>query len=269
MSLIPEDLRKFPVSPNSIMVWWLGQAGFILKSPQGMLAALDPYLSDSCGPAAEKLGFNFYRSFASPVPAEQLSGFDVYAMTHSHADHLDLETISRYRQAGGKGPYLVPPNAAAKLEELGVTKEQIAITWPGKVYAMGDLRFRTTLAIPFGNDDLTHVGYLVSLEAGPMLYFTGDTGYHEAIGRSVAEYKPDVMFVVINGMWHSLGPADAAKLADQIKPGLVIPYHYDLFPDGQMPPHTLRMNLFLYGMMDKFRTIEVGVPFICGGQRSV
>jgi len=266
MGMTFAEFKSFEVPKGSLAVWWLGQAGFILKSPQGTLAVIDPYLSDSCGPAAEKLGFNFYRSFAPPIQADQLSGFDVYAMTHSHADHLDPETISKYRQAGGKGPYLTPPHAAAKLEELGVPQEQITLTWPGKVYTRGDLIFRATLAIPFGDDDLTHVGYLVSLKAGPTLYFTGDTGYHEAIGRSVAEYKPDVMFTVINGMWHSLGPADAAKLADQIKPRLVIPYHYDLFPDGQMPPHTLRVNLFLYGMMDRFCTIEPGVPFICGRQ---
>lgn len=262
MSLTLKELREFSVPPKSIAVWWLGQAGFILKSPQGTLAVIDPYLSDSCGPAAEKLG-NFYRSFAPPISADQLSGFDLYVMTHSHADHLDPETVRGYRQSGGKGPYLAPPNAAAKIEELGVPKDQIILTWPGKVYNAGDMKFRATFAVPFGDDDLTHVGYLVSLADGVSLYFTGDTAYHEVIGLSVSEYKPDVMFTVINGMWRNLGPADAAKLADQIKPGLVIPYHYDLFPDGQMPPHTLRMNLFLYGMMDRFSTIEVGVPFIC------
>ncbi len=263
MSVTLGELKNFRVPSGSIAVWWLGQAGFILKSPKGVLAVLDPYLSDSCGAGAEKLGFNHHRSFEPPVQADQLGGLDAYVLTHSHGDHLDPDTINKYRQAGGKGPYIAPPHAAAALEKLNVPGDQIRMTWAGDVQTVGDLIFRATLAIPFGDEDLTHVGYLVSIGGGPTLYFTGDTAYHETIGISVAPYKPDVMFVVINGMWRNLGPADAARLAEQIKPRMVIPYHYDLFPDGQMPPHTLRMNLFLYDMIDRFRTLEKGTPFIC------
>lgn len=258
-----KELKGFSVPSGSIAVWWLGQAGFVLKSPQGVLAVLDPYLSDACGPGGEKLGFNHYRSFDPPIQAKKLGGFDAYVLTHSHGDHLDPETIEKYRRAGGKGPFIAPPHAVAALEKLNVPKDQIRLTWPGKTETVGDLSFRATLAIPFGDDDLTHVGYLVSLEGGPTLYFTGDTAYHEVLGISIAPYKPDVMFTVINGMWRNLTAADAAKLADQVKPRLVIPYHYDLFPDGQVPPHTLRMNLFVCDMMDRYRALERGTSFVC------
>ena len=42
-------------------------------------------------------------------------------------------------------------------------------------YTVGDMKIHATFAIPLGNDDLTHVGYIVSVENGPTVYVTGDT----------------------------------------------------------------------------------------------
>ena len=68
----------------------------------------------------------------------------------------------------------------------------------------GDLSLRATFAIPFGGDDLTHVGYLVKIENGPMVYFTGDTGWHDILANAIAPHKPDVMVSVINPAFHNL-----------------------------------------------------------------
>jgi len=264
MTLSLKELRQFPVPTGSLAVWWLGQAGFLLKSPDGVLAALDPYLSDSCGPATREMGFNFYRAYPPPLPPTDLAGIDLYAVTHSHQDHLDPETLAGYRQAGGDGPYLAPAEAVEKLRSLEVSADRITAVWPNRSHTVGDLTFRATLAIPFGGDDLTHVGYLVSAVGGPTFYFTGDTAYHEVVGISVAEHKPDVMLAVINGTFRNLSPAEAALLAKQIQPRVVIPYHYDLFPDGQMPPQALRMNLVLHGLQDRYATLTVGEPWVFG-----
>ena len=44
VSLI-EDIRNADVA-NGFAVWWLGQSGFLIKAPGGVLL-FDPYLSDS------------------------------------------------------------------------------------------------------------------------------------------------------------------------------------------------------------------------------
>ena len=62
-----------------------------------------------------------------------------------------------------------------------------------KAFTIGDLSLRATFAIPTGGDDLTHVGYLVSVQDGPKVYLTGDTGYHDVLATSVAEHRPDVV----------------------------------------------------------------------------
>jgi L-ascorbate 6-phosphate lactonase len=60
-SLSMPGLRAHATPPGALTLWWLGQAGFILKSPAGKIVALDPYLSDSCGALGAELGFDMRR----------------------------------------------------------------------------------------------------------------------------------------------------------------------------------------------------------------
>ena len=65
--------------------------------------------------------------------------------------------------------------------------------WPNKVVEIGDFTVRGTFAIPFGADDLTHMGYLIIVKNGPTVYFTGDTRYHENLadyGGTAAIARP-------------------------------------------------------------------------------
>ena len=260
-TLTMQQVKQHQVPDCSITVWWLGQAGFVVKSPGGKIVAIDPYLSNSCKAVGEQYGFDMDRLVPPPMSPAELVGIDAYAMTHSHQDHLDPETLRPYRDAGGTGPFVAPPETIEKLHAMGIPAAQTVMIWPNKIFTIGDLSLRATFAIPLGGDDLTHVGYLVAAQGGPKFYFTGDTGYHDVLAISVAEHKPDVMVTVINGVFRNLGPADAAHLARQINPKVVIPCHYDLFRDNQQPPRLLRANLQLLGIADKYQVIEHGSPF--------
>ena len=102
--LTRDQLCSHQVPAGSIALWWLGQAGFVFKSPAGKLVAIDPYLSNSCKAIGEAHGFNFDRLVPPPLTPADLTAVDLYAMTHSHGDHLDPETLAGYRAAGGTGP---------------------------------------------------------------------------------------------------------------------------------------------------------------------
>ena len=265
--LSAEKLRAHSVPHGALTLWWLGQAGYVVKSPGGKLVVIDPYLSNSAKAIGEQYGFNFDRLVPPPLSPRELAGVDLYAMTHSHADHLDPETLAGYRAAGGAGPYLAPPEAAAKLEELGVPAGQVRMTWPNKTCTVGDIRIRATFAIPLGADDLTHVGYLVQAAGGPTAYFTGDTGYHELLAAAAAPHQPDILAAVINGAFGNMGPAEAARLAKQLDVKVAIPCHYDLFPDNSLPPVLFHTNLKIEGVGDRFRQLVHGEPFTFpGGQ---
>ncbi len=260
-TLSQQLLRSHRVPPGSLTLWWLGQSGFILKSPGGKLIAVDPYLSNACKAIGDRAGFNMDRMVPPPLLPAELAGIDLYAITHSHGDHLDPETVAGYRAAGGTGPFLAPPETVEKLRELGVPADQILMTWPNRVHRVGDVQVRAAFAIPLGGDDLTHVGYLLKVDGGPSVYVTGDTGYHEVLAAAMAPHKPDILAAVINGAFRNMGPAEAARLARQLDVKIVIPCHYDLFPDNCLPPQLLHTNLKIEGIGDRYRLLTHDAPF--------
>jgi L-ascorbate 6-phosphate lactonase len=254
-------LRSHQTPAHAVTLWWLGQAGFLIRSPAGKLVALDPYLSNSCKAIGDQHGFDMDRQIPPPIAPAELAGIDAYLITHSHQDHLDPETLAPYRSAGGRGPYFAPAEAWEKLQALGVPAREATMVWPNKEVVLGDLRIRPTFAIPLGGDDLTHVGYLIFVKDGPTVYFTGDTGYEELLAIAVEPHKPDVLVTVINGAFRNLGPAEAAILARKLGVKSVIPCHHDLFPDNCLPPQLLRTNLKLQGIGDRYRLLRHGEAF--------
>ena len=256
-----EKLRGYHVPKGCLTLWWLGQAGFLVKSPAGKIVAIDPYLSNSAKAIGEQNDLNLDRLVPPPLSPAEMAGVDLYAITHSHADHLDPETLAGYRAAGGAGPFLAPAETTEKLQQLGVPEEQILLTWPNRCHTLGDLRILATFAIPFSGDDLTHVGFLVSLDGGPSVYFTGDTAYHELLAIAVGPHKPDVLIPVINPAFRNMGPIEAARLARELDVELVIPCHWDMFPDNSLPPQLLRTNLIVEGIGERYRQLEHGKPF--------
>jgi L-ascorbate 6-phosphate lactonase len=259
--LSADKLRAHRVPEGCLTLWWLGQAGFLIKSPAGKVVAIDPYLTNSAKAIGEQHGFNLDRLVPPPLSPQEMVEVDLYAMTHSHGDHLDPDTLAGYRTAGGNGPYLAPAETAEKLEQLGVPAGQILRTWPNKIHSVGDLRIRATFAIPFSGDDLTHVGYLVGVDGGPSVYFTGDTAYHEVLAVAVSPHKPDILVTVINPAFRNMGPVEAARLARELDVKVAIPCHYDLFPDNSLPPQLLRTNLMIEGIGERYRELEHGKPW--------
>jgi len=254
-------LKTHKTPAKSITLWWLGQAGFIFKSPGGKIIVLDPYLSDSCKKIGEENRLDMNRQFPPAIPAAELAGVDAYILTHTHQDHLDPDTLAAYRGAGGRGPYFAPAETCEKLKSLGVPESEITMLWPNKEITVGDITLRATYAEPFAGDDLTHIGYLTRIKDGPKVYFTGDTGYTDLLGIAMEPHKPDVLVAVINGAFRNMGPADAARLAKQIDAKMVIPCHHDLFLDNSLPPQLLRTNLLLHGMADRYQLLEHGKAF--------
>jgi L-ascorbate 6-phosphate lactonase len=258
---IRQEILDRRVPAGKMTLWWLGQSGVVVKSPQGKIVAVDPYLTNSCKAIGEQFGFDMDRMVPPPLEPADLVGIDLYAITHSHGDHLDPETLAGYRAAGGTGPYLAPAETAEKLRQLGVPADRIAMTWPNHVYTLGDLSVRAMPAIPFGADDLTHVGYLVGVEGGPTLYVTGDTGYHEILAVAAAPHKPDVLMAVINPAFRNMSPAEAARLAKLLDVKVAIPCHWDLFPDNSLPPQLLRTNLKIEGIGERYCKLKHGAAF--------
>jgi len=249
------------VPPGSIGICWLGQSSYLVHSPDGTVVALDPYLSNACKALGDRVGIDMDRKFPPPLASSELVGIDGYLLTHGHEDHLDPETVMPYRAAGGRGPFFAPAETIEKLERLGVPADELRMMWPNKVIEIGEFVVRGTFAIPLGADDLTHMGYLITVKNGPTVYFTGDTRYHENLADYVRPHAPDVLVTVINP-FGNMEPGQAARLARDLGVKVAIPGHYDLFPDNSISPKYLQLNLMFLGRAGIYRELERGRMFV-------
>jgi L-ascorbate 6-phosphate lactonase len=240
----------------------LGQNGWILKSPRGKVVTIDPYLTNACKAVGAAAGLDFDRLVPAPLAPRELAGLvDAYIMTHGHEDHLDPQTLQPYRAAGGRGPFVAPPETCEKMRNLGVPEGEITMIWPNKEFVCDDITVRGTFAIPFGSDDMTHMGFIVKIKGGPVLYFTGDTRYHEVLAACAAPHKPEVLVTVINP-FANLDPGQAARLAKDLDAKVVIPCHHDLFPDNSLSPRLLRTNLVALGIGERYRELKHGKAYV-------
>ena len=267
----PTVTLAFQVPDRSIGICWLGQSSYLVKSPSGTVLVLDTYLSNACKAVGEKAGINMDRKFPPPISPAGLVGVHGCLLTHGHEDHLDPETIRPYRSAGGRGPFFAPGETIEKLEKLGVPAEELRMMWPNKVVEIGEFTVRGTFAIPFGADDLTHMGYLITVKNGPTVYFTGDTRYHENLADYVRPHAPDVLVTVINP-FGNMDPGQAARLARDLGVKIAIPSHYDLFPDNTIAPKYFQMNLMVLDRGKIYRELKHGEVFVypeaASGRRS-
>ena len=87
-------------------LWWLYQAGLAVKTPGGTIVVVDPYLSD-----AVLRTYQLPRNVPAPLDPGEVDA-DALLATHSHADHLDPDSIAPFmshdrhpvhRAADGRG----------------------------------------------------------------------------------------------------------------------------------------------------------------------
>ena len=92
-----QRIKGFKVPRNRVGVWWLGQNGFVFKTPEGTLLSIDLYLTNSVPVLLPDLPVDLNRMQPIFLAPEELET-DIYACTHSHFDHADPQTIQNSQQ---------------------------------------------------------------------------------------------------------------------------------------------------------------------------
>ena len=229
-------LRSLSIPPNSIALWFLGQNGFIAKTPEGTLLAIDPYLTNSC--AALTNEFDLRRIVPVPLEPEDLD-VDCIIFTHSHGDHLDIETLRRMSSL----PQMVAPwDACEQLRRSGLALQQLHLFHPHQTIRVADVTLEGAFALPTDATDLNHMGVVLTLPSGLRFYNTGDTAYCASLG-DLLPHGVHLCAICINGGFNNLSHGDAAKIISAIAPEVVIPTHYDLMACNQGDPEMFRVAL--------------------------
>jgi L-ascorbate 6-phosphate lactonase len=249
-----ENITDYKLSSEEAALWWLGQAGYIIKS-LGLTITIDPYLSD----AAAKDALEFSRLYPPPFEPETLDA-SLYIVTHDHLDHLDPITISRY-QKKSTTTFIAPRQAAKKLISLGIPKENVVILHAGESWRYESVEITGIFALATSIDVLDTTGYFIKFDNGRSLYHTSDTEFHPLV-VAAAPQNPEVMFVPINGKWGNPTPDEAALFAKSLQPRYVMPDHYDLMALNAENPEVFKWFCAQQGMKEQCIILKRMEPFV-------
>jgi L-ascorbate 6-phosphate lactonase len=218
-----QEIDRKQVRPGTVVLWWLYQAGMAIKTSGGTTVLVDPYLSD-----AVLRSYKLPRNVAPPLDPEEADVAGLLA-THSHADHLDPDSVSPL-MSHASTQFVGPPMAVDIVLAAGVGPSRATAISRGDVVRIGDLTVRAVHARHmFGLEPTPDaVGYVLEAD-GVSLYHSGDTEYDSEIIADTRDVTAS--FISINGTTGNMNAHEAAMLAWLQGSRLAVPFHYGLWRD--------------------------------------
>lgn len=210
------NLKTTNVPDGSIGVFFLGQAGFVFKTPDEVLVAVDPYLSDCCNRY-----FGFKRLMPYIMSADDVI-FDELIITHAHYDHFDPDSVPAM-MANGKTHLIGALDTKAECDRLGI-KGNITYIKDGDVVNSRGVKVE---AVPcdHGSDTPDAIGLLITI-SNKTIYIMGDTAYRPDYLKNKKLSEVDLLILPINGAFGNLNEKQAAEVVSILKPKLAIPCHF-------------------------------------------
>lgn len=231
--LFADKLKSAWPKPGQICLFWLGQAGFVIKNSKGELVAVDVYLSD----LAEKKDGN-KRLMMSIINAEDFTP-DLVLATHCHTDHLDLISIPTFLK---NGSHLYCSTGSYDMcRQEGLPMDRISAVKAGDKIHFKGFDIKAVFA-DHGDAEPTAVGFVIVTD-GIKIYFTGDTSYQANRMKCAAENDVDILILPINGEYGNMNERDAAMLAAQVHAKLTIPCHFWTFARHQGSPYKFEIEM--------------------------
>lgn len=225
---LEEKIAGVSAGKGEVVLIYLAQAGYVIKTPQGTLMGIDLYLTDCCNAM-----FGMKRQVPVPIEPGNLK-LDLLVSTHAHADHLDPEALPIFAK-NSKMSFLGAPDCREGYRGVGIADSRYTIIARGERSTFRDIEFKAIYA-DHGELAPEAIGLMIKID-GVTIYHTGDTALRpEEILSSLGNETIDVMILPINGAFGNLNAAEACELASVVKPRIVIPCHYDMFAEYGCDP---------------------------------
>ena len=235
-----------PDSPTSLT--WYGHSCVEIRTPGGKTVLLDPWFGNP----------------RSPKPAADVDRCDVLLVSHGHFDHLgsgpggvrDADALAIARRTKPAWPcihelslWLEQRLDGAGVEVIGMNKggtvevRGLRISMVHADHSAGDWSAAGEGPLYLGEP----VGFVIELEDGSKLSYTGDTALFGDLALVGEIHRPDVAILPIGGHY-TMGPADAARAIELLGARTVLPVHYGTFPILAGTPAALRSALAARGL---------------------
>lgn len=278
-------------SPSDCLaVWFLGQAGFVVKFPSGTVCYLDPWLSDLAGSA---------RAYPIPLDPHRITHCDLLFTSHDHGDHIDRDADPIIMRQSPQATWVAPLAAHALVRQLGGSPERTTLLRGDESVTLRGVRVTAIPSTHYGffseerfisaeeayyatiparlpaerRDGERFLGFVLECD-GFVIYHAGDNvGYHGFLERLARWPRFDLMLLPINGRdWFreqqgvvgNFTFREAAQVAHAANANLLIPYHYDGFVANNEYPDSLVRYVQSDGPRVPMRVLQVGERALIG-----
>lgn len=233
------DINACVVPPRHCAFWWLGQHSFVVKLSKTVLY-VDPFLS----PVED-------RRVPPLLRPEQVTNASLIFGSHDHGDHIDRAVWPTLAAASPQALFIVPELLRDSIiHEVGL---------PCKRMVGVDPRFGVTVrgvrisAVPAAHELLNPdpatglypcVGFVIQAN-GCTIYHAGDTCIYEGMQAILRQWRFDLATLPINGRdarrlasncIGNMTYQEAVDLAGTLRPGMVIPAHFEMFDTNSQNP---------------------------------
>ena len=209
---------------------WLGHATFRIRTKDGAVVYIDPWVSNPLCPEGEK----------------EVKKCDALICTHGHFDHIaDAVKIAKQHNPVVVGIF----ELCAWMEKKGA--KQIAPMNKGGTQTVAGVKVTMVDAVHscgIEDDDGRTVyggeacGYILELPGGVKLYHAGDTMVFGDMQIVRELFAPEIALLPI-GDHYTMDPRQAAYACQLLKPKTVIPMHFGTFPQLTGRPSELKKLL--------------------------
>ncbi len=244
------------LSPNSLGLAWLGQAGFAVKFARRLLL-IDPYLSDSLAEKYKGREFPHRRMMQPPITPGELRCVDFVLCTHRHGDHMDPGTLPI---VAGNNPgcrFIVPRAERDSAASIGLAEQEIISIDAGESELLApDVAL---VAIPAAHETLAinehgehhYLGYILQL-GSVTLYHSGDCVPYEGLAERLRGENIDLALLPVNGrddyrrdrgVPGNMTFNEAESLCRNAGIAWLIPHHFGMFDFNTVEPLELERKI--------------------------
>ena len=249
------EVDNYKVRPDSIALWSLGGAGFILKTTNSTIY-IDAYL----GGSAKSDGLVLHRMIPIPFDPLAVKKIDATVVTHEDLDHLSEDFIFPVGE-NTACTFIGPPSVADLLESWRIPKTRIISLNENEEGRINDVRIIALAS----NDPNPKTSNTYVFDTGKVkIFHSGDSIFLERFAEIGRKYDIDIAAISLGAnppgaKWYN-NPGDVVQIARDLRAKVLIPMHWDLWNIALEDPSLVEQEV-------RIRKLDIRVVVLRIGER--